>query len=286
MQTSSAETLTSKWYQDWQTGSHTILFDSRSRLPARSLVRRFESFSDVRLLRRALLANPQARLLEVGCATGEFYRYLRIRHPGVHYAGVDISRAAVERARQRFPEGSFHLIQPDVPLGEGLREARLARGHEVVYSKDVVHHQTDPFGFLGGLLDASDEALVVRLRTRDRGATVIDPERSCQYHYEGWMPYLVLNTEELVGFIRDRAPESELVVCRSYQVLGGRENRYLPRECYLAETGTAETSVAIFRKTGRPGRVSFEDGPDGQVPPPLRSRIKERVKRLLMQAGP
>lgn len=274
------EKTASQWYQAWQDRSHASVFDARSRLSDRALVGAYESFSDVLLLGKILSKNPRARLAEVGCATGEFYRYLKRRHPWVTYGGIDISRVAIQRAKEKYPQGSFTVHPPDASLADSLRSAGFPEQVEVIYSKDVVHHQTDPFGLLGQLLEHATEALVVRLRTRDSGQTVLDPELSCQYNYRDWAPFLVLNVDETVRFLQQKAPEAELVLCRSYQVLGGQENRYLPKECYLPETGTAETAVAVLRKSGNPGKVSFRDNFHTSVPPGLRSAAKEAVKRL------
>lgn len=249
----------SKWYQDWQSPDHAVLFDSRSRLADRPLVRNYESFSDVRLLQAAFGRSPEARLLEVGCATGEFYRYLRVRNPRARYHGMDISETAVTQARRKYPQGIFFQNRPEAQLQESLQAMGLPRELEILYSKDVVHHQTDPYGFLDQLIPAASEAVVLRLRTRDQGSSVMDPELSCQYHYHGWMPYIVLNIQELADFLRSRCSQAEIVLSRNYRVLGGRENRFLPKECYLPETGTAETAVGLFKKTSRSGDLRLEN---------------------------
>lgn len=282
MQIPLAEKPTSKWYQDWQAQSHAGLFDARSALPPRSLARNYESFSDVRILGEYLAHGVRGTtLLEVGCATGEFRRYLKLRYPGVAYCGVDISQPAITRAKEKYPEGRFCVTRPDRPLREEMAALGLPERPEILYSKDVVHHQTDPFGFLAQLLEIPSSLLVLRTRTRDQGASVLDPELSCQYHYRGWMPYLVFNVEELIGQILRSAPDCELVLYRNRMVLGGAENRFLPKECYLPETGTAETAVGVFLKTDHPRRVQVTDRADGGARHPLADRIILRAKRML-----
>lgn len=61
------------------------------------------------------------------------------------------------------------------------------------------------------------------------GKTVLDPEQSCQYHYGGWMPYIVLNLDELIEHIKGEWPRSEILVCRNHMVLGGRIIGTCPR---------------------------------------------------------
>src|SRR3989338_116459 len=105
---------TTKWYTDWQSQEHASVFDSRSALDKVSLTAHFKSFNDVQLLDERL-GSRDTTLLEVGCATGEFYRYLRSRHPRVNYYGLDVSEAAIARARAKYPLASWHLCDPAMP---------------------------------------------------------------------------------------------------------------------------------------------------------------------------
>ena len=279
-QTQKAPAGPSSWYSDWQDQRHVQLFDARARLGRSALIRNYETFSDVRLLKERIPASRPTRLLEVGCATGEFSRYLRYRFPSVDYAGVDVSRAAIEHARRKYPEGRFGVADPARTVLENFQAAGSRGRPHLLYSKDVLHHQVDPWGFLAQLLDAAEEGVVLRTRTRDRGPTVLDPERSCQYHYDGWMPYLVLNVDELVAAVRRQHPSAELRLVRNHRVLGGRENRFLPRDCYLRETGTAETAVSLSLRTDRPGRTQISDEEEPSPVSPLRAWLKKPASLL------
>ena len=216
----------------------------------------------MRILNERLDRDRRCSLLEVGCATGEFYRYLRVRYPLVRYYGMDISRPAVARAKLKYPQAAFYVTEPTVSLGEALRASGIPEHPELVYAKDVVPHQVRPFAFISELIQVASEAVIMRCRTRDQGKSELDPERSCQYHYDGWMPYLVLNLQELIEHVTAEAPGCEVVAYRSHVVLGGRHNRFLPKELFLRETGTAETAVGLFKRTEHPGRVVVEDRPD------------------------
>jgi hypothetical protein len=173
------------------------------------------------------------------------------------------------------------VTDPDAPIVDSLRAHGVPAHPDVVYVKDVLHHQTDPFGLLGQLLRIASDSVILRTRTRDVGETVTDPDHSCQYHYEGWMPYLVFNLQELIEEIHRCVPACELVVYRNHMVLGGRENRFLPKACYLPATGTAETAIGVFLNTTRPGLVRVEDRPDQPVGSPWRQRVKQSLRRVL-----
>ncbi|NQZ99274.1 MAG: class I SAM-dependent methyltransferase [Myxococcales bacterium] len=74
-------------------------------------------------------------VLEVGCGAGHLFDHLRARHPGVAYAGVDISAAMIEAARTRHPEATFHCA--DLLGGDSLEPA------DVVMSSGVFHVKLD-----------------------------------------------------------------------------------------------------------------------------------------------
>ena len=270
----------SPWYVDWQNQKHASVFDGRHALTERQLVKNYEAFNDVRMLNEYVVRQPLSELLEVGCATGEFHRYLRIRHPDCTYTGMDISQPAVQRAQEKYPKARFALLPAEVPLKEGLREAGLADSFPAVYSKDVLHHQVQPWSFLAQLLEAARDLLILRTRTRDRGTTVLDPALSCQYHYNGWMPFIVFNLNELTEAIRRQVPGAEILIYRNPMILGGRENRFLPKECYLPETGTAETAVGIFLKTSGPGKVTLQDREDMNPRYTPAYRLRSAFERL------
>ena len=275
------------WYADWQHEDHAEFFDARARLSRADLIRNLEMFNDVRLLQAHVSRAAAGTLVEVGCATGEMCRYVALRYPALRYVGVDISEPAIVRAREKHPRGRFVVGHPGVPLLETLRRHGVAQPPELLYAKDVVHHQIQPFEFLEELVTSATHAVILRLRTRDVGATVLDPEQSCQYHYNGWMPYIVMNLEEIIARIRQAAPQSEMVVCRHHMVLGGRLNRFLPKACYLPDTGTAETAVGVFLRSPRPGAVTIEDRVDGQASrsPDFRlARLAGRVWRSLTRS--
>ncbi|MBI1952801.1 MAG: methyltransferase domain-containing protein [Candidatus Omnitrophica bacterium] len=273
-----ASPLPASWYADWQNRRHVERFDHRARLTPRGLVRNFESFNDVRLLREGVAPGETLNLLEVGCATGEFYRYLQIRYRDLRYTGLDLSEVAIARARDKYRGGRFGVVKPQESLRDGLAALGWDRLYPVVYSKDVLHHQVDPWGFLRELLAAASDWVVLRTRTRDQGQSVLDPELSCQYHYSGWIPYLVFNLTELADRIRQQVPSASITAYRSHTILGGWKNRHLPKACYLPETGTAETALAVRIHGGAAGELLVKDLKDAQGSPSWVGRLWQTAR--------
>ncbi|MBI3332873.1 MAG: class I SAM-dependent methyltransferase [Candidatus Omnitrophica bacterium] len=270
----------SKWYAPWQQKEHAVRFSFREALDDRNLVRLYETLNDVRLLKERFRIGPPMTLLEVGCATGDFYRYLRLALPHLSYCGLDLSPAAVERARSKYPEGNFLACEPGSQMLRVWEEKSGCRKADLVYASDVLHHQTEPFTFLCQLLRLASVAVLLRCRTRDVGPTEWNAARSRQLNYGGSVPYIVINMEELIGRIRREAPSAEVVVHRSRVVLGDRYGRRLPPACSLRRTGTAETSVGIFLKTDRPGSLSIRDRRDNRPNTTWDHKLRSLLGRL------
>ena len=193
-------------------------------------------------------------MFEVGCATGELYRYIHNYRRDLDYKGFDISEPAIERAKQKYPDGDFHkLISELDEIVESFGQP------EAVWCRDVVLHQKDPYLFLDKLIDLAKEALFIRLRTRDVGDTEFNSNISCQLHWDKyWVPYIVLNVDELISRIEENKNIKLLVIHRAYDVLGGYNHRLLPEELYFSSTGTAETGESIIESAITSGQISYD----------------------------
>jgi dTDP-4-amino-4,6-dideoxygalactose transaminase len=56
-------------------------------------------------------ASPRIDLLDVGCGSGDMLRYIRSRvQQHIRYHGIDVSVAALDLARAKFPDGAFSEI--------------------------------------------------------------------------------------------------------------------------------------------------------------------------------
>jgi len=229
-----------QYFEAWQDSVHADSFDGWSRLSIKELKKIYESFNEIRLFleKQSLIRGKD--FVEVGCATGELYRYLRYYFPRFKYYGFDISQPAINRAKQKYPEGNFFVCNEEVSDIE-----RSCTSPSVLFARDVVIHQVVPFDFLARLITIPKEAAILRIRTRDKGETILDPEISCQLHCEKWIPYMILNVDEVIETITKTRNCKVVTMVKNYKQLGGWDNRFLPKECYFAETGTAETAVYI-----------------------------------------
>jgi SAM-dependent methyltransferase len=254
-----------KAYEGWDTDSHLQTFDVWNRQANFAFNFAYGCFAEQRYLRSTLLNTPAPRVLDVGCATGTTYRYISnmLGSREFEYLGVDLSQPAIDRAKGLYPQGDFRKKDHERII------EYTGSTYDIVFSRDTILHQTHPYEFLQELLDATERVLIVRLRTRDQGATVLDVEQSCQMHYDQyWMPYIVLNTDELVSFLKASPRVSKITLNRSYEVLGGQNFRYLPKDLYVEAAGGAETSLMIELSTGdnsSEAEIIYEDFLEGHA---------------------
>ena len=117
---------------------------------------------------------------------------------------------------------------------------------DYVFSRDTVMHQEKPFMFLEELIKCANKGVILRLRTRDSGKTDFNFKNNCQLHYDNyWMPYIVINIDELKDFLKKKKIVNSIEINRSYEVLGGNVNRFLPKDLYFKSSGGAETSIFL-----------------------------------------
>lgn len=259
-------------FECWQKTDHAEMFNARLFYPTFCLDRVYENFNEFRLMKQHLAGQGAFSLLDIGCATGEISRYLRSFYPQMDYTGCDISKAAVETARKKYP-GAKYLI-----TGPQLDEVRNLKP-DYVFSRDVILHQTDPFGFLKNVCSIAQKGVFLRLRTRDRGKTVLDTDHSCQLNYGLWAPYIVMNCDEIAGFLSGLKMCPRAHFLKHHMILGGLHSRFLPKDCYLEETGTAETAMFIEIKPGA-GKTSVttEQRKEGYEIPLYGKLIKRSIQ--------
>jgi len=235
----------------WQDQMHAKVFDYMHNRPKYLLKKQYESYSEGQLLKKFSNEVNGSTLFEFGCATGELYRYLSNYLQKFDYSGFDISEPAIRRAKEKYPGVKFNLVSAGF---DGFVE-KYGRP-DVLWCRDVVLHQEHPYVFLNGLIELAKEMAIVRVRTRDVGDTELDSNVSCQLHWDNsWVPYMVLNTDEMIEAIKQHEDVNKIIICRSYEVLGGHNSRFVPKELYFSDAKTAETAVYVQKGLRHDGRV-------------------------------
>ena len=229
-------------YKGWDTDRHLKTFDGWNKRCNLEFNYVYGSFAEQKYLLKAIKHIENPKIIDVGCATATTYRFLRniLKNSAFSYKGLDLSSSVIERARFLYP--GIDILQTS---GERPLEAHGSKV-DIVYSRDTTLHQEDPYDFLDQLIDLTDKFLIIRLRTRDNGKSELDISKSLQMHYDSfWMPYFVLNIDELISYFKNKKNLTKVTINRSYEVLGGQNNRLLPKDLYFKKAKGAETSIMI-----------------------------------------
>jgi len=96
------------------------------------------------LLGEVVPPGQDALVIDVGCGTGANLASL---HPAYRTVGIDPTPAAVERARERFPDVEFVCGMAPDDLGDAMGEA------DAVLVMDVLEHVEDDRGLLASLVE-------------------------------------------------------------------------------------------------------------------------------------
>jgi len=231
-----------KYFKGWDTKSHLDNFNPWNYYSNSFFNYTFGSFYENKKMIELLNKNNNS-ILDVGCASGYLLRYILKNVSGFNtknYLGVDISKSAIEFAKKKYGITNFRVLDNE---NLNFNESVL---YDIVYSRDTIQHQVDPLQFINNLLKLSKNYIVLRLRTRDKGKTEFNSEHSCQMHYDKyWMPYIVINIDELIEIFKMNAFIEEVSINKSYMILGGQTQRFLPKDLYFSESGTAETSIIL-----------------------------------------
>ncbi len=240
-------------YCAWKLPHHVEHFDHRMFYPRFFLKQNFESFNEIKMLKKIKQRKDIFSLLDIGCATGEFSRYFRYQFPKLKYTGCDISEVAIHRAREKFPNERYSVID------ETISQLAVEQA-DIVFCRDVILHQPDPFHFLKKICEIQSKSIIMRLRTRDVGETVLDTERSCQLNYGKWAPYIILNCDEIVSFLNQNCPSVfRITFVKHYMPLGGKYLRFVPKDCYLENTKTAETALLIEKNNQNNAKIDVKN---------------------------
>ena len=77
---------------------------------------------------------PAPKLLDLGCGTGLALRGLYERHPAMRFTGIDLSRAMLDKLREKYPEKDLELICAS------FFDVEFDEGYDVVLSLYALHH--------------------------------------------------------------------------------------------------------------------------------------------------
>jgi SAM-dependent methyltransferase len=150
------------------------------------------------------LAGISQRVLDVGCGAGGFASIWCAFNPRLHYVGVDIGKALIERARELHPDHEFHV--GDAAAGLDLPDASA----DIVAALGWLHWEPQWRSALAELwrLTSRDLFFDIRLH-RDEGELRGVQQMAYSGEWDGrtTTPYIIASWPEFAEFMLGMMPE-------------------------------------------------------------------------------
>ncbi len=148
------------------------------------------------------IASPQdlnsSTVLDYGCGTGDFYRFLKRRGIHVKYTGVDINQNFINLAKKKYPECTFKVMNADDDQFDGYFDYIFICG---VFNLNVPGVDEDMINALTTLFRHCNKGLV--LSALSSHTPVKDPE----LHFtspEDMLKFAIENLSPAVALRHDR----------------------------------------------------------------------------------
>lgn len=130
-----SELMLDKFYKTYY-GEHAVSLLNKGNLQKKILGANI--YDDVRISKLSTLLNISgSRVLDVGCGDGEFL--IKLKHLGAQIAGIDLSREAINAARNNGVERAFQIKFSD--FFDAIQ-------YDLIILNDVVEHPLDPLNLI------------------------------------------------------------------------------------------------------------------------------------------
>lgn len=145
---------------------------------------------------------PPGDLVDLGCGDGRFLSVLADEYPTVRLAGIDLSRAQIEKNRKEAPSLAWHVADLD---GAISLPADLLGRFDVVTALELIEHVSDPHRLLSHALALAKPGGRLILSTQSGPLRETEKQVGHRQHFSlremtglltsaGWRPVRVWNS--------------------------------------------------------------------------------------------
>lgn len=126
-------------------------------------------------------------------------------------------RTRYRKSKKQISQVEIFCIRRNKRVSETVKGLRIRP--LILFARDVFIHQSNPFAFLEDIVSIPSELVILRICTRYKGATMLDSENSCEWHYGRWVPNMVMNSDEVIKSIRAKVPVESLYVTKKLHTI-------------------------------------------------------------------
>jgi SAM-dependent methyltransferase len=141
----------------------------------------------------------RSSILDYGCGTGDFYRFLKRRGFNVRYTGVDINENFIRLAQKKYPECTFSVLNDTADQIEGFYDYIVICG---VFNLQVPGVAEDMKESLITLFKHCNKGLALNALSshtpiKDPELHYTSPAEMVQFTLENLSPYLALRHDRV-----------------------------------------------------------------------------------------
>ena len=178
---------------------------------------------------------PGAKVLDVGCASGGFFSIMRSLEPHIEYTGIDISEAAIELAKQKYPEARFLTT-------DGMEIPFEDHSFDLVHCTSVLVIEPRYKELMKEMYRVSNRFVLADIRLLKNignDAGIGDSRYRIQFEGEfqgATVPYVVCDADEVANYILELDPRPKAL----------RGTGYLHKVSEMAETHFSEVCMTVL----------------------------------------
>jgi SAM-dependent methyltransferase len=177
---------------------HLIKFGDRPealRWTPQGQLKRYHMLADIAPVRDL----NNSTVLDYGCGTGDFYKFLKRRGINVKYTGVDINENFIRLAKNKYPECTFNVMNADDDQFEGFYDYIFICG---VFNLEVPGVDDDMKNALVTLFKHCNKGLALNALSshapiRDPELHLTSPEEMVKFSIENMSPFIALRHDRI-----------------------------------------------------------------------------------------
>lgn len=167
--------------------------------------------------------------LDIGCCCGGFNSIMGFYNPELQYTGVDIIPRFVDIAREHYPESKF-------VVGDGTDLGFSDNAFELVHSSGILHLNSRYKDIVREMYRIASKYVLCDFRltqgpdvTGEMDVNLVEQERSA-----GVLPYVVLNIERQLEFLKGLDPAPATIAVKGYAHAPSKLARINVDKIYMA----------------------------------------------------
>jgi SAM-dependent methyltransferase len=175
-------------------------------------------YSDLEKSKRIILSKlnlNNKKILDVGCASGDFYSVLKKKYKNIDYHGIDLDDKCIQFAKKKFGNNaSFDKLD--------IFSKKLKSKYDVVMIWNLFYMIPDWKKFLIRSSELSKKYIIFDNKIRLTGPTIIDLDLSYQYYHKSNKRnyYIVHNIHELIAFLQIHELNLNKICINGYKLPG------------------------------------------------------------------